>query len=160
MGGLYAKQGKYPEAEALDAKVLESRRRVLGAEHPYTMYSLTHLGEVRLQQQRYVEAEASFRDAVRTYEKIAPDGWERYNSQSLLGGSVAGQKRFLEAEPLLVSGYEALVQRRATIPAGNRSAVNDAGSRIVRLYEDWGKPEKATEWRAKLAKETAVGIRN
>jgi hypothetical protein len=120
------------------------------------MFSLIALGKVRLQLRRYVEAEASFRDAMGIYEKAASDVWERYNSQSLLGASLAGQKRFAEAEPLILSGYEELVRRQAAIPAGSRNQVDDAGSRIVNLYQDWGKPEKAVDWRAKLGKDIAV----
>jgi hypothetical protein len=67
-----------------------------------------------------------------------------------VGASLAGQKKYSDAEPLLVSGYEGLVQRQSTIPADKRSALEQAGSRIVQLYEGWGKSEKATEWRHKL----------
>jgi non-specific serine/threonine protein kinase/serine/threonine-protein kinase len=154
LAGLYLRQSKFTSAEATYAQVLASRRRVLGAEHPSTMYTLLQLGKARLRQQRYVEAEATFREALKTYEKTSSDSWERFSSQSQLGVSLAGQKQYAQAEPLLVSGYEGLIQRRATIPAGNRSSLDGAGPGIVRLYEDWGKPEKAAEWRARLQKET------
>ena len=35
------------------------------------------------------------------------------------------------------------------IPPRSRSRLAEAGGRIVALYEAWGKPEKAAEWRAK-----------
>jgi hypothetical protein len=51
----------------------------------------------------------------------------------------------------LLSGYEGLASREAAIPAPNRFALDLAARRIVQLYRDWGKPEKAEEWREKLS---------
>jgi hypothetical protein len=68
----------------------------------------------------------------------------------MLGASMAGMKRFAEAEPLLLSGYEGILQQHATIPAESRRDLRDAAAQIVNLYEDWGKPDKAADWRSKL----------
>ena len=108
------------------------------------------LGAVQVQQQKYAEAEPLLRETVAGYEKAFPDNWARYKSQSLLGASLLGQKKHSDAEPLLVSGYEGMTQREAAIPADNRSELEQAGVRIVQLYESWGKVEKAAEWRQKL----------
>jgi hypothetical protein len=43
-----------------------------------------------------------------------------------------------------------MMERRATIPADGRSELAQAGEGIVRLYQDWSKPQKADEWRQKL----------
>jgi hypothetical protein len=40
--------------------------------------------------------------------------------------------------------------REAMIPAPARPGLTEAAERVVRLYEAWGKPGKATEWKAKL----------
>lgn len=146
---LYQDQGKYAQAAARYATVLEFRRRVLGAEHSLTMNTLASIGEVELQQQRYAAAESSFRDVLKTYEKTSSDNWERYKGQSMLGASLAGQKQYAAAEPLLVSGYEGIIQRQATIAAANRSVIEQTRQRIVQLYLEWGKPEKAAEWQHK-----------
>jgi hypothetical protein len=42
--------------------------------------------------------------------------WLTFNTQSLLGGALLGQKKYAEAEPLLVKGYEGLKTREKTIP--------------------------------------------
>jgi hypothetical protein len=67
-----------------------------------------------------------------------------------LGASLSGQSKFAEAEQQLVSGYQGLMQREATIPFEDRPALTHAGDSIVHLYESWGKPEKASDWRVKL----------
>ena len=59
---------------------------------------------------------------------------------SILGSSLAGQKKFTEAEPLLVSGYEGLRQREGTMPAASRVK---ARTRLRQMYHDSGKPQKA-----------------
>jgi tetratricopeptide (TPR) repeat protein len=148
---LYRSQGNYAQAEPLYIKVLEVRRRVLGPESPATTNVMASLGQVRLSQQRYAEAESLLREALNGQTKIAPDGWERYDSQSMLGATFAAQARFGEAEPLLVAGYQGLLQRKTAIPWEARSTLEQAGERIVQLYRDWGKPEKAAEWREKLS---------
>ena len=84
-------------------------------------------------------------------QKKGPDDWFCYLTQSQLGAALAGQKRHAEAEPLLVRGYEGLKAREAKIPAPRRNDVADAAARIVPFYAAWGKPDKADEWRKKLA---------
>jgi hypothetical protein len=96
------------------------------------------------------QAELLLREAVNGYEKAGPDIWRRYNCQSMLGASLADQKKYAEAEALLLSGYQGMLQREATIPASERIELERAGEWIVQLYQDWGKPDKAAEWREKL----------
>jgi eukaryotic-like serine/threonine-protein kinase len=143
-------EGDYAGAEQLFAEALEGERRVLGNEHPRTLSSLVWLGRARLQQHRYALAEPGFREALNTYRTTMPAAWEGYETQSLLGQSLAATGKFGEAEPLLISGYQGLIERRAKIPAISQPDVESAGEQIVRLYGDWLKPDKATEWRIKL----------
>jgi len=91
-----------------------------------------------------------FEKALRGYEKSAAGEWERYNCQSLLGWSLAGQKKYAEAEPLVTAAYEGILQREATIPVANRRVLAEAGQRVCSFYQDWGKPDKASEWKQRL----------
>ena len=68
----------------------------------------------------------------------------------MLGAAMAGQKKYADAEPLLVSGYEGMSQHQATTTSPTRFTVEQAGEAVVNLYQDWGKPEKAVEWKNKL----------
>ena len=147
---VYQREAKYVQAEELFTKVLDLRRRVLGDENFDTLTTSSALGLVRLQLHKYGEAEKTLRSALRSYEKTSPEVWQRYNCQSLLGASLAGQQRYVEAEPLLLAGYEGMIQRAATIPAQNRYYLEEAQNAILRLYQSWGKPEKLAEWRQKF----------
>ncbi|MBI3400890.1 MAG: serine/threonine protein kinase [Acidobacteria bacterium] len=150
MATVYQLQGKPAQAELLYTNVLDIQRRVLGESHPDTLTSMNNLALTYLSQRKYVEAETLLRDLVRLFERTVPDSWRRYNSQSLLGASVAGEGKYADAEPLLLSAYQEMLQRQATIPADNRSALQEAGERIVQLYQSWGKGEKAVEWAERL----------
>jgi non-specific serine/threonine protein kinase/serine/threonine-protein kinase len=138
LADVYHRQGNYTEAGKSYSRVLDLRRRVLGPEHPDTNRTLASLGLVRLHQQRYQEAETILREALRVAGNASDDSWERDHCRNALGASLAGQKRHAEAEPLLLSGYEGMMRRKETIPAADLHKVEEAGRRIVQLYQDWG----------------------
>ncbi len=152
LAAFYVNEGRNAEAEPLATKAVEIRRRVLGAEHPETLRSVNNLGLLYLNLGRHDQAEPLLRTALSGFEKAVPDGWERYNCQSMLGASIAGQKRFQEAEPLVVSAYQELVRRTKAIPPANASVVDQAGQRVIQLYRDWGKPEKVSEWAKRVGR--------
>jgi tetratricopeptide (TPR) repeat protein len=147
---LYRYEAKYAVAEPLYIKLLDLQRRVLGAGHPRRLTSMNDLSLLYLNQGKNAEAEALLREALTSHEKANTNTWIRYNCESLLGASLASQKNFAEAEVLLLSGYEGMTQRIGSIPAASRFFVEQAGKQIVELYQDWGKPERAAEWRGRL----------
>src|SRR5215212_4710030 len=68
----------------------------------------------------------------------------------MLGASLVNQGKYAEAEPLLLSGHTGLVERRAKIlPEQREPSINESIDNLVSLYEKWGQPEKAAEWRLK-----------
>ncbi len=67
--------------------------------------------------------------------------------RSLLGGCLTAQKKFADAEPLLLESFQAL-QAAQGVPPGR---LHQAADRIIRLYEAWDKKAEAEEWRKKLA---------
>jgi eukaryotic-like serine/threonine-protein kinase len=152
LAGLRQGQGKYDEAAALLASVVDARRRALGPTHPDTLEAMSSLADVRLDQKKFADAEPLLREALAGYDKSASDPWNQHWSQSLLGASLTGQHKFAEAEPFLVDGYRGMTQQEDASSIANQTEIGKAGQRIVELYESWGKPEKAAEWRQKLAK--------
>jgi eukaryotic-like serine/threonine-protein kinase len=144
---LYREEGKYADAEALFSKIFEARRRALGAEDLATLDAMVSLGQVEFEQQRYSEAESILRQALGNFEKKNVNVWRRYQCQALLGASLAPQQRYEEAEPLQVAGYQGMLEREATIPFEARSTLTQVREQLVKLYESWGKPEKAAEFK-------------
>jgi len=153
LAGLYVLEGKHDLAEEGFKELLDINRRASGPEARTTLLTTTLLGWSRLHQQRYAEVEVDLREVLRSLEKTQPDEWERYNCQSILGASVAGQKRYADAEPLLLSAYDGMVTKESTVSRAyplRPKLHEEGGERIVQLYQDWGKPDKAAEWREKL----------
>jgi hypothetical protein len=103
-----------------------------------------------LKQQQYVAAEPILRECLAIREQKLPDDWLRYNTLSMLGESLLGQKKYAAAEPFLLQGYEGIKQREAKIPSQGKTRLAEAAERLVRLYEAINQPEKARTWRAKL----------
>jgi hypothetical protein len=66
---------------------------------------------------------------------------------TLLGASLSGQKKYEAAEPLLVEGYRGLETLKDRESVLERSHMESAREWIVELYQAWGKPAKAAEWR-------------
>jgi serine/threonine protein kinase/Tfp pilus assembly protein PilF len=144
------KQGQHAEAERLFGQVLASQRR-LGNDTADVADTLARMSWCYLAQAKYTVAEEVCREALRIREKKLPGDWLVFESQSLLGVALGAQKRYAEAEPLLISGYEGLLARKDVIPATSAQSLSEALERIVQLYKDWGKKDKADEWRRRSA---------
>ena len=151
LGNLYDEQGRLPEAETMLRDALAGLRESNGPRHPVTLNAIESLGFVMLRERKYREAEPVLRELVAARGENSPQPWRRGYAQSLLGASLSGQRRFAEAEPLVVGGYEGMTAHRAAIPAFFNGFIVRAGRHVVDLYTAWGKPSQADEWRKKLA---------
>ena len=154
LADLLDQSGRNAEAGPLFRAGLEAARKRFGADDPRTAGILARFGDDPLQQGKWAEAEPVLRECLAIREKVQPDEWTTFNTRSLLGGSLLGQNRYAEAEPLIVAGYEGMKAREAKIPPPGRPRLTEAAERVVRLYDDWGKKDKAAEWRTRLATPT------
>jgi serine/threonine-protein kinase len=159
LGLLFTHQpDRYAAAEEILKQTAEARRRVLGAMHPDTLQSQISLGVAEILQLKYTEAEGSLRGTCDAYEQAKLQVWQRYYCEAMLGASLEGQKRFAEAEPLLVSGYQGLRARENSIPANARNALTRAGEWLARLYTEEGKPELAPQGKGSSTAESGLGV--
>ncbi len=147
MATMYQRQGKYDKAETFAAQSLVGQRHTVGAENPDTMVAAAELALAYLSQGKFTESERLAREAVEFDRKKRPDDWQRFRAESLLGASLAGQKKYAEAEPLLLEGYQGMVIRKERIEVPDWYHLNRAHEWIVQLYQDWGKPAQAAEWK-------------
>ena len=132
---VYRLQGRWATAEALYKTVLEVRRRVLGPDNLYSAQALASIGDVKLEQHEYAQAEEPLRDALRIRARKSPDDWRRYYTESMLGAALAGLGKHREAEQLVTSGYQGMLERRDAIPFGYRDQL-----------------ERARQWRNQIAR--------
>lgn len=148
----YLEQGRITNANRLCEVALAALRRKPDIGPLLAPRIITCLGAVRLAQQKYAEAEMLLREASPLWEKYWPDTAYRFSVMSMLGASLMGQTKYAEAEPLLLQGCEGLLQRQAGMPPHLKPArrITESLERLVRLYEAWGKPVQAAEWKKKL----------
>ena len=145
LAALYWRQGKIEQADAVFRRALALELRTLGPKHPSTINELISLGGMNLEQHKFAEAEPLFREAVTGLEKTSRP-WMREYARGMLGQSLAGLSRYEEAEPILVSSYQALLAQASSIPSENRVVIERIRGFIVEMYKNWGKPQKAEEW--------------
>jgi serine/threonine protein kinase/tetratricopeptide (TPR) repeat protein len=138
----YKNDNRLDAAETTYRNLLKSTRPSLPAESPDLADTFVGLGEVLLAARKFAEAEGSLREGLTIREKKMPDNWRTFHTKSMLGAAVAGQKRYAEAEPLLVGGYEGLKKCAEKIPGSQKALLSEAAERLTRLYKAWEKPEK------------------
>jgi tetratricopeptide (TPR) repeat protein len=144
-----AMQGKVSQIEPLIAsaqKLLDSQQRVLGSDNLDVAGTLAILGSMLANANRPTEAQPLLTRCLSIREKrLASNDWKLARTRSMLGGTLTAQGKFAEAETLVVRGYQGLVGTKATPPR----RISDALNLVIALYEKWGKPEQAKEWRRK-----------
>jgi serine/threonine protein kinase/Tfp pilus assembly protein PilF len=143
-------EGKLAEAETLQRETLAMRKKLLGNEHPDVAVSLADLTRTLLLEEKFIEGETLARECLALGEKRLPEGWETFDARSLLGATLLRQKKYAEAEPLLLSGYSGMKDREERIPVPQRRRLKEALQHLVELYEATGKPEEAAKWKREL----------
>ena len=119
-------------------------------ESPSHASALAINGSVLLSQNKPVEAELKLRKCLAIRQKLQPDHWTTFEAKSLLGEALLAQKKYAEAEPLLLSGYQDMKKRQDKIASADKPRLTQALERLVRFYEAWGKKDKATQWQKEL----------
>ena len=150
-------RGRYPEAVAKLFRCLEGYAKVQGPQSLDLATLKADLGLTHLKVGAPEKAEPLLREALRVYDKTMPEDWRRFEIRSQLGEALVAQKHYAEAEPLLLEGYQGMIARRKDITVDAWPRRPDPGRRVVRLYDEWGKPEKATEWRERIKSDGGTG---
>jgi eukaryotic-like serine/threonine-protein kinase len=143
---MYQRRGEPALAETLAAQVVAGRLRSLGPDHPDNRASASDLALAYVSQGKFVEGERVAREALAINEKNEPDGWQRFRAQALLGASLAGQKEYAEAQPLLLEGYPGMLARQDRMATSDRYHLDLARQWLVQLYQAWGRPDMAAQW--------------
>jgi UDP-2,3-diacylglucosamine pyrophosphatase LpxH len=99
--------GRYSESEELFVQVMETRKRVLGDEHPDTLTSMANLALTYRNQGRWKEAEGLFVQVMETCKRVLGDEHPNtLTSMSNLALTYSNQGRWKEAEELFVQVME------------------------------------------------------
>jgi tetratricopeptide (TPR) repeat protein len=140
----YYQQGRYAESLSKVTETLKIYRDSFGTYYDNYPTALIINGLILAKTGQPQEGEKILREAVKIRTEALPK--EHYwvaLANSALGECLTIQKRYNEAEPLLLNSYEAL---KISQGAGNpRTTI--ALQRLVALYENSGKPELAARYR-------------
>lgn len=154
MGGLVAPLidlGKLEEAEEWARRALRLFQRVYGDDHPETMITMSSLARVLHKLERWDEAETMSRKMIEmTAQRRGPEDPRTVIYRLNLASLLRDAGRFEEAEPIMLDG---LPKIRAAFGETHDHTIA-ALERLVTLYEKWGKPQKAAEYRDMLPPET------
>ncbi len=148
----YVRAGENAKLADLLHKQLAEARKTLPKDNPQLAGLLAQIGLCLLQQKKWTEAEPFLRECLAIREKAQPDVWSTFNTKSLLGGALLGQKKYAAAEPLLLAGYEGMKQREATIPEQGKVRLPEALDRLIELFTATNKPDDVKKWQAERAK--------
>jgi eukaryotic-like serine/threonine-protein kinase len=137
-------EGNLREAEPALTEALDIERAKT-PHHRRIGQTLCALGWLLTQTGRAKEGEQRLREGLKICQRAWGDHhWLPADAESRLGGCLTALGQFADAEKLLLGSYQTLQSARGTPP---ERAV-EAADRIVKLYEIWGKPDKAAQWRA------------
>jgi serine/threonine protein kinase len=133
----------YARAEAQAREAVAVARRSASGVTPQSIVSgsLQTLGEVLIDAGQPARGEIYLRESLAILSKISFGDSARV--ADTLGESLSKQKRYREAEPLLIKGYNELKSNhREQDPTTIK-----ARQRLVELYEAWGKRDLAARYR-------------
>jgi serine/threonine-protein kinase len=118
-------------------------RSTLGEKHPFYAVQLSGLGAIRVLKREYRTAEQVLRTALGILQSAMPA--ERFTgvTEIRLAASLAGQKRFPEAEAQGLTAYEIL--KKKTAP--DSVEIKSARKELYDIYTAWGQPGKALPFR-------------
>ena len=166
MGRLLLDQDHLTEAEPYLREALEKFRRVLGDEHPRTLFSMNNTGRLLNARGKHSEAIALLVPLEPAARKVFIGGNARRLADFLavLGRARVGvgfdAERFLLAESNLLEAHTIYLAAKDRGPAHTDTLACIQG--LVDLYSAWhvanpgkGYDAKAAEWRVKLDAATA-----
>ncbi len=143
----YPEAGQSAEAAQLIQEILVESRKALPRDSPQLAATLAQYSLTLLQLSAYADAEPLLRECLAIRAKTESESWSTFNTQSMLGGALLGQKKYEEAEPLLLAGYNGMKQRQTQMPPKSKERLTEAAGRLVQLYEATDKQDEAAKWR-------------
>jgi tetratricopeptide (TPR) repeat protein len=138
-------QGRFPEAEALIDQVLQNYRQNSNPRYISFATALTIKGLILNRNGHTDEAEKILREALGLREaNLPPDHFMTALTRAALGESLTAQKKYSDAEPLLLASYESLTRSQA---GNDNPRTSLAKRRLLELYTAWGKKEILAAYR-------------
>jgi serine/threonine protein kinase/tetratricopeptide (TPR) repeat protein len=140
----------WKEAMAWGETLLPLCQSIKGDTHDLTQAARLALAHAYLGADAPTKAEAQLRDWLKHDVKHDPPSYLHHAVTSMLGDALLGQKRYAEAEPLLLKGYQELKDYSPRPGAEIKESTHAAVERLVKLYLLWGNKDQQAKWQAVL----------
>ena len=107
---------------------------------------------------QFAVAEEMLRESLALRGQMQLEAWTRFNTQSLLGGALLGQKKYAEAKPWLLMGYAGMKGYVEKTPGADaaelaiQKRLSEALDRLIQLYTETNKPDDVKKWQAEKEK--------
>jgi eukaryotic-like serine/threonine-protein kinase len=150
-------QRRYDEAADALQEALRITRAALGDDHQLVAIYTINLASIQLARNEPVIAERLLHEGLRIRSRapgivpvrrrtVREDDWTLGAIRSLLGAALLAERRYAEAETVLLDARRQL----EALPVSGGAEMKVAIARLIELYIAWGKPEKAGAFRAQL----------
>jgi tetratricopeptide (TPR) repeat protein len=145
----YYQQGRYAESLSKVTETLKIYRESFGPYYDNYPTALIINGLILAKTGQPEEGETILREAVKIRTDLLPKGhyWVAL-ANSALGECLTIEKRYNEAEPLLLASYESLKSSQGASNPRTQIALK----RLITLYEKWRRLDAASAYRDKLSK--------
>lgn len=141
---LYYKRENYDKARAEIEHAMQIQRNALPADHIDLTWSRITLAKILTRTGALPEAESYLRSALEKLALSLPQDHPNIASaRGALGECLVMQTRYEEAEPLLLDCHNVFQARFGPTDPRTQSAK----TRLIKLYEAWGKPGDAARYR-------------
>jgi serine/threonine protein kinase len=145
---IWVDRGRLDEAIGRGRKVLAHRRKVYPGGFPLTGMVLLDLGRAQVMRGEFEPGKRDLDEAYDIFRNASvslPPYWVPW-AQCWRGACLTGLGKYADAEPLLLEAEMRLRTAVHTIAGLYRTTVEQ----LIALYEKWGRPAQAAEWRKKL----------
>jgi eukaryotic-like serine/threonine-protein kinase len=150
-------QRRYDEAADALQEALTITRAAFGSDHQLVAIYTINLASIQLARNEPAAAERLLREGLRVRSRapgivpvrrrtVREDDWSLGATRSLLGACLLAERRYPEAEDMLLDARRQL----EALPASGGAEMKVAIARLIELYVAWGKPDKAASFRAQL----------
>ncbi|HET6575042.1 MAG TPA: tetratricopeptide repeat protein, partial [Fimbriiglobus sp.] len=136
------------QALALFERFIPGMRKQLGADTLRFAGLLALVAMDLLTARQFAVAETYLRECLDVLERKQPEAFLKHQSKSMLGGSLLGQGKYDEAEPLLLAGYQGMKRMEKLVPQQGQTHLRETADRLAELYTATGKPDEAAIWQA------------
>ncbi len=142
--------GQFARAEPFYAAALEQALKQFGPNDPRSAAEMAAAGRNLLMLEKWAEAEPMLRECLADPREVSARRVAHLQRPQPARRQPSWPEEVRRGRAALARRLRGNDGPRSQVPAKGKPRLTEAGKRLVKLYEAWGKTDKAAEWRKKL----------